>query len=53
MNRTTKCSPEVRLRAARMVSEHACDYPSEWVTIQAAAWKLGFILQFGSVLQRQ
>ncbi|KLD64590.1 transposase [Dyella japonica DSM 16301] len=36
-----KYSKEVRERAVRMVREHQPDHPSEWVTTQSVAAKLG------------
>ena len=38
---TNKYSPEVRERAIRLVQEHRGDYPSQWVTIESIAPKIG------------
>ena len=39
--RTTKCSPEVRARAVRMVVEHRDEHASEWSAITSIAAKIG------------
>ena len=41
MSRPTMCSPEVRERAVRMVSEHRGDHRSEWAAICSIAEKFG------------
>ena len=41
MNKSNKCSPEVRERAVRMVQEHRSDYASLWAAIESIAPKIG------------
>ena len=41
MNKPNKYSPEVRVRAIRLVFEHEHDYPSQWAAIQSIAQKIG------------
>jgi len=36
-----KFSPELRVRAVRMVREHRGDYPSQWAAISSVAAKIG------------
>ena len=40
MTRPSKCSPELRDRAVRLVFDHAHDHPSQWATIRSVAKKL-------------
>ena len=41
MNKSTRYSPEVRERAARMVFEHEREYGSQWSAIGSIAQKIG------------
>jgi transposase len=41
MSRQTRCSPEVRARAVRMVFEHRGEHASEWAAIGSIASKIG------------
>ncbi len=41
MNKSNKCSAEVRERAVRMVREHRDEYPSQWAAIESIAPKIG------------
>ena len=41
MGRPSRCSPEVRERAVRLVMEQRPAHPSEWAALQAVATKLG------------
>lgn len=41
MSKTKKYSPEVRVRAVRMVFEHEREYPSQWAAIESTAEKIG------------
>ena len=41
MGRPSRCSPEVRERAVRMVEEHRATHASEWGVLQSVAPKLG------------
>lgn len=42
MSRTqNKFSPEIRVRAVRMVGEHRADYGSEWEAMSSIAAKIG------------
>ena len=41
MNKSTRSSPAVRERAARMVLEHPAGYDSPWAAMLSAASKLG------------
>ena len=41
MSRQTRYSPEVRVRAVRMVLEHRGDHASEWTAIGSIASKIG------------
>jgi len=43
MTKATKCSPEVRERAVRMVQEHRGEYPSLWAAIELIAPKIGCV----------
>ena len=45
MRKSTKCSPEVRERAVRMVQEHRGEYPSLWAAIESIAPKIGCVPQ--------
>ena len=45
MRKSTKFSPEVRERAARMVQEHRAEYPSLWAAIESIAPKIGCVPQ--------
>jgi transposase len=45
MRKSTKCSPEVRERAVRMVQEHRGEYPSLWAAIELIAPKIGCVPQ--------
>ncbi|MBP8146429.1 MAG: IS3 family transposase, partial [Inhella sp.] len=45
MTKATKCSPEVRERAVRMVQEHRGEYPSLWAAIELIAPKIGCVPQ--------
>ena len=45
MTKATKCSPEVRERAVRMVQEHRGEYPSLWAAIESIAPKIGCVPQ--------
>jgi transposase len=37
----SKCDPETRAKAVRLVLEHRDDYPSEWAAIRRVAAALG------------
>ena len=41
MTRATRCPPELRERAVRLVREHRDEHPSEWAAIRSVAGKLG------------
>ena len=41
MPRPTRCSPEVRARAVRMVMEHQAAHESQWAAITSIAEKIG------------
>ena len=41
MGRPSRCSPEVRERAVRLVMQQRPAHPSEWAALQAVATKLG------------
>lgn len=45
MRKSTKFSPEVRERAARMVQEHRGEYPSLWAAIESISAKIGCVPQ--------
>ena len=45
MNKSNKFSPEVRVRAVRMVQEHRGEYPSLWAAIESIAPKIGCVPQ--------
>ena len=45
MRKSTKFSPEVRERAARMVQEHRSEYPSMWAAIESISAKIGCVPQ--------
>jgi len=45
MKKSNKFSPEVRVRAVRMVQEHRGDYPSLWAAIESIAPKIGCVPQ--------
>ncbi len=45
MRKSTKCSPEVRERAVRMVQEHRGEYPSLWAAIESISAKIGCVPQ--------
>jgi hypothetical protein len=41
MARSSRYSPEFRVRTVRMVREHAAAYPSQWAAIESIPVKLG------------
>jgi len=41
MARPSRCSPEVRERAVRMVQEHAGEHASQWAALTSIASKIG------------
>ena len=41
MSRRTKCAPELRDRAVRMVFDHAHEHPSQWATMRSVVETLG------------
>jgi transposase-like protein len=43
MSKSTKYSPELRERAARMVQEHRGDYPSPWAAVESMAPRIGCV----------
>ena len=45
MTKANKFSPEVRVRAVRMVQEHRGEYPSLWAAIESIAPKIGCVPQ--------
>ena len=45
MNKSNKCSPEVRERAVRMVQEQRDQHPSLWAAIESIAPKIGCVPQ--------
>lgn len=45
MNKSNKCSPEVRERAMRMVQEHRGEHPSLWAAVQSIAPRIGCVPQ--------
>ncbi len=45
MNKTRKFSPEVRVRAVRMVQEQRGQYPSLWSAVESIAPKIGCVPQ--------
>ena len=45
MNKSTKFSPDVRVRAMRMVREHQGDSPSLWAAVESIAPKIGCVPQ--------
>ena len=45
MKKSSKCSPEVREPAARMVQAHQGEYPSLWAAIESIAPKIGCVPQ--------
>ncbi len=51
--KSNRFSPEVRVRAVRMVLEHRGEYPSLWATIESIAPKIGCVPQTLSDWVRQ
>ena len=45
MKKSNKFSPEVRVRAVRMVQEHRGEYPSLWAAVESIAPKIGCVPQ--------
>ncbi len=45
MNKTTKCSPEIRERAVRLVQENRSEYPSLWAAVESIAPEIGCVPQ--------
>ena len=45
MSKSNKFSPEVRVRAVRLVQEHRGEYPSLWAAVESIAPKIGCVPQ--------
>jgi transposase-like protein len=45
MNKSNKFSPEVKVRAVRLVQEHRGEYPSLWAAVESIAPKIGCVPQ--------
>ncbi|MBD3650782.1 MAG: IS3 family transposase [Alcanivorax sp.] len=45
MTKSNKFSPEVRVRAVRLVQEHRGEYPSLWAAVESIAPKIGCVPQ--------
>jgi len=41
MSKSNRFSPEVRVRAVRMLQDHRGEYPSTWAAIESIALKIG------------